>query len=384
MSRMRTFTYAAALAIGVVVLASRGSRAASAVTTTTTLPPPAPAYSLATGACIKEAAAQQKMCNMVASVAACQAEYHTAFSNCFAVGKGVSCAAACVAKNAKCTASATSTTVKPCTKSCQNDWVAAGGQCGGDHACLTAAKDDYKTCKDACTAAALKCRDAFAACLAKCPNLGDGTTTTTLVRPATTTTTTTTTTTLPPRPTTTTTTRPPRSTTTTTTTIRPTTTTISPRATTTTTTTQVRSSTTTTTVPPAAPTFSAATAACIKQAAAAQKTCKKIGTAADCQAAYDADFASCFAPGKGVTCAAACVAKKAKCTGSTASSGNTQCTKTCQNDWVAAGSQCGGVQSCYAAAVDAYNECKTACTANPTIVSCSASFAACLAKCPNL
>ena len=47
MSRMRTFTYAAALAIGVVVLASRGSRAASAVTTTTTLPPPAPAYSLA-------------------------------------------------------------------------------------------------------------------------------------------------------------------------------------------------------------------------------------------------------------------------------------------------------------------------------------------------
>ncbi|TMA64868.1 MAG: hypothetical protein E6J69_14520 [Deltaproteobacteria bacterium] len=335
MSRMRTFMYAAALAIGVVVLASRGSRAASAVTTTTTLPPPAPAYSLATGACIKEAAAQQKMCNMVASIVACQAEYDTAFSNCFAVGKGVSCAAACVAKNAKCTASATSTTVKPCTKSCQNDWVVAGGQCGGDHACLTAAKGDYKTCKDACNTAALKCRDAFAACLARCPNLGDGTTTTTLVRPATTTTTTTT---LPPRPTTTTTTRPPRSTTTTTT----------------------------------------------KQAAAAQKTCKKIGTAADCQAAYDADFASCFAPGKGVTCAAACVAKKAKCTGSTASSGNTQCTKTCQNDWVAAGSQCGGIQSCYAAAVDAYNACKTACTANPTVVSCSASFAACLAKCPNL
>ena len=145
MSRMRTFMYAAALAIGVVVLASRGSRAASAVTTTTTLPPPAPAYSLATGACIKEAAAQQKMCNMVASIVACQAEYDTAFSNCFAVGKGVSCAAACVAKNAKCTASATSTTVKPCTKSCQNDWVVAGGQCGGDHACLTAAKGDYKT-----------------------------------------------------------------------------------------------------------------------------------------------------------------------------------------------------------------------------------------------
>src|SRR5205823_2391728 len=144
MSRMRTFTYAAALAIGVVVLASRGSRAASAVTTTTTLPPPAPACSLATGASIKEAAAQQKKCNMVASVAACQAEYHTAFSNCFAVGKGVSCAA-CVAKNAKCTASATSTTVKPCTKSCQNDWVVAGGQCGGELHCLNAAKEDCET-----------------------------------------------------------------------------------------------------------------------------------------------------------------------------------------------------------------------------------------------
>src|SRR5438093_12456158 len=121
---------------------------------------------------------------MVASVAACQAEYHTAFSNCFAVGKGVSCAAACVAKNAKCTASATSTTVKPCTKSCQNDWVAAGGQCGGDHACLTAAKDDYKTCKDACNAAAPTCRDAFAAPLATPTTPAPGAQTQTHVRPA--------------------------------------------------------------------------------------------------------------------------------------------------------------------------------------------------------
>src|SRR2546427_2725073 len=191
MSRKRPLIYSVALAIAIAVLAARGSRAKSVTTTTTTLPAAPPAFSLATGACIKEATAQQKMCNMVASVAACQAEYDTALPNCFAPGKGVTCAAACLAKNAKCAASATSATDKVCTKTCQNTWVAAGSQCGGDQACLTAARDAYKTCKDGCNPALLKCRGAFAACLTKCPNLADGTTSTT-----------TTTTTMPGRPTT--------------------------------------------------------------------------------------------------------------------------------------------------------------------------------------
>src|SRR2546428_95553 len=113
--------------------------------------------------------------------------------------------------------------------------------------------------------------------------------------------------------------------------------------------------------------------------------CNSTGLARSCQAEYDAAFPNCFAPGKGVACAAACVAKKAKCAGSTTGPpANTQCTKTCQNNWIVAGSQCGGVQACYDAALAAYNACKTACTTNPTVVSCSTAFSICMTKCPNL
>ncbi len=79
-------------------------------------------------ASLKEAATQQKMCNMTSSVASCQTEFDTALASCFAPGKGVSCAAACAAKRTKCTAAAASTIDKQCTKSCQNSWVAAGAQ----------------------------------------------------------------------------------------------------------------------------------------------------------------------------------------------------------------------------------------------------------------
>src|SRR5439155_6334712 len=138
MSRKRPLTYAAALAVGVAVFAARESRAASAVTTTTTtLPSASPVFTPATTACIKQAAAEQKICKMVASAASCQDEYDTAFPNCFSPGKGVACAATCVAKNANGTASA-QTTDKQCTKTCQDDWVAAGGQCAGDKTLFTA------------------------------------------------------------------------------------------------------------------------------------------------------------------------------------------------------------------------------------------------------
>ena len=252
----------------------------------------------------------------------------------FAPGKGVSCAAACAAKRTKCTAAAASTIDKQCTKSCQNSWVAAGAQCGSDQACLAAARVDYGACKAACNAVVLKCKSAFGACLTKCPDLGSSTTTT----------------------------------------LKPSTTTLPSRSTTTTT-------TTSTTLPPAG--YSAATAACIKQAAATQKACKATGTAATCQAQYDAAFASCFASGKGVACAAGCVAKKTKCAGAVVPGANKSCPSGCQNSWINAGSQCGGVPSCYTAALAAYNACKLACAGGP-VVSCQTAFTACIAKCPNL
>ena len=333
------------------LLAAR--RVVATATTTTTLPPSA-TFSPATTACLKEAATQQKMCNMTSSVASCQTEFDTALASCFAPGKGVSCAAACAAKRTKCTAAAASTIDKQCTKSCQNSWVGAGAQCGSDQACLVTARVDYDACKAACNVVVLKCKSAFGACLTKCPDLGSSTTTTLAPLPKTTTTTV--------------------GTTTTTTTLKPSTTTLPSRSTTTTT-------TTSTTLPPAG--YSAATAACIKQAAATQKACKATGTAATCQAQYDAAFARCFAPGKGVACAVGCVAKKTKCAGAVVPGANKSCTSGCQNNWINAGSQCSGVPSCYTAALAAFNACKLACAGGP-VVSCQTAFTACIARCPNL
>src|SRR5438552_3142170 len=139
-------------AVGLLV----ARRVVATATTTTTLPPSA-TFSPATTACLKEAATQQKMCNMTSSVASCQTEFDTALASCFAPGKGVSCAAACAAKRTKCTAAAASTVDKQCTKSCQNGWVAAGAQCGSDQACLAAARVDYAAC---CVAKKTKCAGA--------------------------------------------------------------------------------------------------------------------------------------------------------------------------------------------------------------------------------
>src|SRR2546426_406719 len=164
-----------------------------------------------------------------------------------------------------------------CINACHRQWVSDGGACTSrDPACLAAARVKYDACVVACS------------------------------KPQRTTTTT------RPRPTTTTTSlRPTTTTSTTTTTVS---TTSVPNPVSTTTTTLKRPTTTTTTLVVG---FSQATAACIKVATADKKVCLASASTADCQAEYDTNFASCFAPGKGVACAASCLAKKAKRTHAT-------------------------------------------------------------------
>jgi len=132
--------------------------------------------------------------------------------------------------------------------------------------------------------------------------------------------------------------------------------------------------------------FSQATAACIKQATADKKVCLASASTADCQAEYDTSFATCFAPGKGVACAASCLAKKAKCTTtktSGSSTSRTTCVSDCHKQWINAGAQCGGAnQACLAAARVAYDTCAAGCTNVPG--SCGAALSTCLAKCANL
>ena len=233
-----------------------------------------------------------------------------------------------------------------CINACHRQWVSDGGACTSrDPACLGAARAKYDACVVACSKP-------------------QHTTTTTRPRPTTTTTSL--------RPTTT--------TSTTTTTVS---TTSVPKPVSTTTTTLKRPTTTTTTLVVG---FSQATAACIKVATADKKVCLASASTADCQAEYDTSFASCFAPGKGVACAASCLAKKAKCTTtktSGSSTSRTTCVSDCHKQWINAGAQCGGAnQACLAAARVAYDTCAAGCTNVPG--SCGAALSTCLAKCANL
>lgn len=258
-----------------------------------------------------------------------------------------------------------------CVSGCQNQWSADGGQCvNRDPACIIAARAKY----DACVIACSKPKNTTTTTRPR-----PTTTTTTLVKTSTTTTTRPTTTTSRPTTTTTTTT----STTATTAPKHTTTTSTAPAHPKTTTTTTVNSSTTTTTLVLA---FSPGTAACLKQAAADKKICLGSASASECQLEYDTAFTNCFAPGKGVTCAAGCAAKRNKCTSTSAAGASTRatCTSDCHKQWINAGGQCGGAnQACLAVARAAYDACVAAC-ANPAAVSCRTAFAACVAKCPNL
>jgi hypothetical protein len=396
---LRRISSLAALGAALVLVASLATRSSSnsgPTTTTTTIPEPP--FSVDTQACVKHLASDQKICKFSAPASTCQADYDAAFPDCFAPGKGVSCATSCVTKKASCLAGVT---IDPkCPKACQNVYINAGGQCAGDTGCVAAARADYDACKLGCAnpSAAVKCRNSFYGCIVKCPNIGPVPTTTTLPLPSTTTTTldplatTTTSTTKPPKTTTTTssttsTTKPAK--TTTSTTLKPSTTTTTstlkpPKSTTTTTLKPVKTTTTTvptttTTLPPLPP-FSDKTSACVAQAAAAQAACT--GSATVCQAQYDVAFLACFAPGAGVTCAATCENVDTLC--QTPLTAKSSCASTCQNTWVNAGTRCQGDAGCAAATLAAYTDCKNGCTHPPTLLSCRTAFVACVASCPNL
>src|SRR5262249_45155477 len=117
-----------------------------------------------------------------------------------------------------------------------------------------------------------------------------------------------------------------------------------------------------------------------------KKICLASASASECALAYDAAFANCFAPGKGVTCATSCVAKKNKCTTTSAAGASTRatCTGDCHKQWINAGGQCAVMaQAGLAPARQAYNP-GIAAGANPATTSCRTAFAICITKCPNL
>jgi hypothetical protein len=239
-----------------------------------------------------------------------------------------------------------------------------GGKTGCSSKCRAQLSTDFGTCAvgdAACVAAA---RVKYDACILACTK--PTTTTTRPTKPHVTSTTTTIAN--QPSRTTTTITAPPVNQPTTTTTFRKPTTT-----------------TTTTVVVPLSP----ATTACIKTLTADKKICLASSAAVDCQGQYDAGFPACFAPGKGATCAAACVAKKATCTSNKpprgSSGASAGCKKSCQTTWGSAASKCGAVPACLNAASDGWRTCLATCTNTPPpTLSCPAAFSACLTKCPNL
>jgi len=374
-----------ALGAALTLLAALGTASAK-TKTSTTLPPTS--YSAPTAACIQQATKTLKQCKQTSPDATCRAAFDLAFPTCFAPGKGVTCAAGCVGKNATCLSKVV---LDPtCPGTCTKQRVAAGSQCGSDPTCVAAVNAQYLACKDACKnpPAAVKCTTGFDSCLAKCPNLFDpnAPTTTTLAPPTTSTTTTlvhpTTTTTTKPRTTTTTTTTTTtvkRSTTTSTlkaTTTSTTSTTKPPKPTTTTTLKAPKPTTTTTTLPPLPP-FSDATKACIERIGLAQVKCTL--SPAACQEIYYTSFPECFAAGAGVACAATCENVDIAC--ETAKVGGCGA---CQNGWVSAGRHCRSDATCLSATANAFNACHTACKNPRTVGQCRADFATCLGACTNL
>ena len=186
MRRVRLI-YGAALATAALVLASGAAGSTSGSTTTTTTTPnapatttttlkpsaPAAAFSPATAACIKQAVATKKTCKVSAATADCKAEFQAALANCFAAGKGVACATSCEAAKATCEAPALAAE-KTCFGTCKSGEHAALQACQlTDPNCTSNAVATFLSCKKACmqSSGLLACRNAFAACLAKCPDL---------------------------------------------------------------------------------------------------------------------------------------------------------------------------------------------------------------------
>lgn len=111
-------------------------------------------FTPATAACMKQATADLKVCKFSSAVPDCQAQFLNAIANCFAAGKGATCATSCVTKSDSCDMKAKITEAK-CKSGCKGST---------DPTCKTTCTGNYKTAKALCQAA-------FSACLMKCPQL---------------------------------------------------------------------------------------------------------------------------------------------------------------------------------------------------------------------
>ena len=162
-------------------------------------------------------------------------------------------------------------------------------------------------------------------------------------------------------------------------------------ATTTTVKTTTTSSTTTSTLLPHP--FSDATAACLRTARGDFKDCLHTGTdGGACSAQFQTDFANCFAPGAGVSCAKKCVSKEQTCIGSAPATKQT-CRKTCRKTRQADVKACrriadgdttwaGGDGSCLTTAQANLDLCRFNCS--EAELACRITLRFCIANCPNL
>ena len=133
--------------------------------------------------------------------------------------------------------------------------------------------------------------------------------------------------------------------------------------------------------------LSPATAACIKQAQATLKACSALQPPPPgCKTTYHTEYATCFAPGAGVTCVTDCWAARATCEGP-AQKVQKACVATCSRAETASVKRCDPSDTaCLTAAQAAFTACKGACTQQtaPMFADCANAFGACVGVCPNL
>ncbi len=106
-----------------------------------------------TTACIKQAVADKKLCKLSSAASLCADDFKTAVQDCFAAGKGASCAVGCYTKKDACELKVTAAYTK-CKKLCTT----------GDTTCKDLCKQDSVDAKS-------QCKGSLSTCLAKCPQL---------------------------------------------------------------------------------------------------------------------------------------------------------------------------------------------------------------------
>src|SRR5262245_18460629 len=154
----------------------------------------------------------------------------------------------------------------------------------------------------------------------------------------------------------------------------------------------VTTTTTTTTTTTLLPhPFSKGTAACLRQAKAARRTCRRTG-GSGCFATFQADFAKCFASGAGARCASKCITTEGTCFGKVPTTRRT-CRRSCLTAHKADAVAChriaggdftwaGGDGSCLTRAQFNYDLCNNVCAG--AAVDCRTALRFCVANCANL